>query len=148
MSLKKELSLESISIIKDTAEMVVGSAPQITKKMFEIIFDKYPDIKEMFKNQPKNSYMVLAESLSLFIVNIEKLDKLIPALEAISIVHVEHNIRPVHYPKVGMALMSAMEDVLQEKATVEFIDAWREAYKFLSDMLIDIENEMYKEVES
>lgn len=146
--MKKELSSKTIEIIKSTGGIVVANAPEISIKMFEILFSRYPDIEKLFAFQSRDQYMVLAESLSNFIVNIEKIDKLTPALDTIAVVHVEHNIYPEHYPLVGMALMSAMEDILKDTATLEFVDAWREAYKYLSDILIEMEEKMYKEIKN
>ena len=143
-----ELSSKTIQIINDTADIIVGKAPEITTKMYELLFLKYPQIKKLFENQPDNQFMVLAEALSLFAVNIKKLDKLKPALEVIAISHVEVNVKAGHYPMIGMVLLEAMEDVLKEKATVDFMDAWREAYQYLANVLIDMEAKMYKEIEN
>jgi len=39
--------------------------------------------------------------------------------------------------------MQAIEDVLGERAEIALIDAWREAYKHISWVLIEMEKEMY-----
>jgi len=144
--LANELSSNTVRVIKDTADIVVGNSTKITERMYEILFSKYPQVKQLFANQPENQYMILSEALSLFVVNIEKLDKLVPALEVIAYAHVQTNVKVGHYPMVGMALLSAMEDILEEKADIEFMDAWREAYKFLADVLIEMESKMYKDI--
>ena len=144
--MKNELSLQTIEIIKNTGDVVVGNSTKITTRMYELLFDKYPHVKELFVNKPENQYMKLAESLSLFVVNIEKINVLKPALEVIANTHVQTNVQKGHYPMVGLSLINAMEDVLKERATIEFVDAWREAYKFLADILIEMEEKMYKEI--
>jgi len=143
-----DLSEKSIDVIKTTSKMVVSRSAEITTEMYKIMFSKYPHVKELFKDQPENQYMILAEALSLFAMNINKIEKLTPALEVIARKHVQTNVRKGHYPIVGASLLQAMENVLKEQATIPFIDAWTEAYKYLSDILIEMEEKMYKKLEN
>ncbi|EDZ61451.1 putative globin [Sulfurimonas gotlandica GD1] len=142
----QELSQKHIDIIKESAELITANDLKITNKMYEILFYKYPHLEMLFENAPDNQFMKLAEALSLYAVNIDKIEKLIPALELIAIKHVEVNIRPGHYSMVGMALIEAIEEVLGKMAPIGFIDAWREVYKYVSDILIEMENKLYKEL--
>ena len=144
--MKQELSQKHIDIIKESAELITANDLEITSKMYEILFYKYPHLEMLFENAPDNQFMKLAEALSAYAINIDKIDKLTPALELIATKHVEVNIRPGHYSMVGMALIEAIEEVLGKKAPIGFIDAWREVYKYLSDILIEMENELYKEL--
>ena len=141
-----DLSEKTIEIIASSSQMVVTHATEITTVMYKHMFSKYPQVQELFKNQPNNQYMILAEAISLFAVNIDKLDRLQPALEKIARKHVETKVKKGHYPVVGSSLLFAMEEVLKDRATIEFLDAWREVYKYLSEVLIEMEEKMYKEL--
>ena len=101
----------------------------------------------MFEGLYPKQYMHLAETISAYAVNIHMLDRLKPALQAIAVEHVKSNVQVVQYPKIGMALIEAIEDILGDKATTEFVDAWREAYKFVANILIEMEQELYKSQE-
>ncbi|WP_373003301.1 globin domain-containing protein [Sulfurimonas sp.] len=142
----QELSQKHIDIVKESAELITANDLEITNKMYEILFYKYPHLEMLFENAPNNHFVKLAEALSLYAVNIDKIEKLTPALELIAIKHVKVNIRPGHYSMVGMALIEAIEEVLDEIAPIGFIDAWREVYKYVSDILIEMENKLYKEL--
>ena len=142
--MKTTLSLESIKIIKSTAELVTSNDTKITKRMYDILFSKYPHVKKVFANAPEDQYMRLAEIISAYAVNIDKIERLKPALQVIAKIHVSSNIKAGHYPMIGMVLLQAMEEVLGSRASVEFMDAWREAYKYISDVLISMEKEMYE----
>lgn len=139
------LSPQSISIIKSTAELVTANDSKITKRMFEILFSKYPHIENLFADMQEDQYMKLAEILSAYAINIEKIEKLRPALLVIAQKHVDLNIDPVHYPMIGMVLMQAMEETLGKEASIEFMDAWREAYQVIGNILIDMEKALYEE---
>lgn len=145
--MKTPLSLESIQIIKSSAELITLNDTKITKRMYELLFTKYPKVKVLFKNAPQDQYMRLAEAISAYAINIDRLEKLKPALLVIAKAHIRVNVQPAHYPMIGMILMQAMEEVLGDKATPEFMDAWREAYKYVGDYLINIERELYAQRE-
>ncbi len=141
--MRKQLSLRAIQIVKSSAELITLNDTKITTRMYEILFSKYPKVKIIFKDAPQDQYMKLAEIISAYAVNIDILEKLEPALMVIAKAHVRLNIQPAQYPMIGMVLMQAMEEVLGEKATPEFMDAWREAYKSISYVLIEMEKELY-----
>lgn len=134
-----ELSADTINIIKNSAQLVSSNALSITEKLYEIVFKKHPDIKVLFDNAPTNQSSLLAEAVSAYAANIDKLIVLSPALNIIAHTHVKKNIKHAHYIIIGVAFIQALEITLKEKATLEFIDAWREAYIYLSDLLINME---------
>ena len=138
------LSTKSIQIVKESAELITSNDTKITKRMYDILFKKYPNFKIFFKDAPENQYMKLAEALSAYATNVEKLHILRPALSVIAREHVRVKIKPVQYPIIGMALIQAIEDVLGDTASLELIDAWREVYKHIANVLIEIEKEMYE----
>ena len=141
--MKNTLSQTSIDIIKGSAELITANNIAITKRMYQLLFSKYPNLREYFKDAPEDQYMRLAEALSAYAINIEKLHILKPALSVIARTHVKVNIKPSQYPVIGMVLMQAIEEVLDDKAEIALIDAWREAYQHISSVLIEIEEEMY-----
>ena len=137
------ISLESILIIKDSAHLITSNDTLITQRMYKILFSKYPHVKEIFKNAPEDQYMRLAEILSAYAVNIDKIDRLRPALEVIAKIHTRVNIKEAHYPMIGIVLMQAIEDILGDKANIEFMDAWREAFQLIASILISMEKKIY-----
>ena len=141
--MNEELSEETVNIINSSAELLATRSTDITTRMYEILFSKYPQLKELFKDQPENQYMILADALSLFAVNIAQLDTLEPALNKIARTHVKVNVKPIHYPMVGMSLLEAMRDVLGDEVPIAFYDAWREVYKYLGLVLVDMEEKLY-----
>jgi len=135
------LSDTTLNIISSSAELITSNDVKISKRMYEILFSKFPIMEKLFFNAPEDQHMRLAEALSIYAVNINKIEILKPALEVIVKRHATVNIKKSHYPMVGIALIQAIEDVLEEKATIELIDAWREAYQFLAHILMNMDKE-------
>ena len=140
----RELSENSIYIIKESADLVVAKSVEISVKMYELLFKKYPYIKALYANAPKDMHLVFAEVLSAYTENIDDLSQLSETLNTIAIAHTKNNVRADQYPMVGRVFMDSFEFVLEDKATEELLEAWKEAYQCLACVLIDMEKEIYK----
>jgi len=138
-----ELSDNSKSIVKSTAPVLKEKGVDVTTKMYEIMFSKYPEVKDLFKNQPNNQNEILARSIIAYSENIDNLSALEGAIDKIARHHVETKVKEEHYPIVADCLLQAIKDVLGAAATEEVVKAWGEAYWFLANILIERENKLY-----
>ena len=141
--LKMSLSQSTIDIVKATAPAVAKNAEAITTTMYEIMFTNHPEIKVMFKDAEPNQHKKLAGAVSAYAANIDNLGALDKAIEKMVAAHIKTKVLPEHYPIVGVSLLEAIGKVLGEAATPEVIDAYKEAYFFLADILIAKEKEAY-----
>ena len=137
------LSQETIEIIKATAKPVAENAEAITARMYEILFEHYPETQALFKDASPDQHKKLAAAVGAYAANIEKLELLGDALEKMAQSHVRAGVRPEHYPVVGVSLLTAVKEVLGDAATDEVLSAWKEAYFFLGDLLIARETALY-----
>lgn len=137
------LSEKTIQIIKATAAPVAVNAEAITTRMYEILFETHPETKEFFKDTDPNQHKKLAGAVSAYAANIDNLGVLSSAIEKMAATHVRVKVLPEHYPLVGVSLLGAVKDVLGDAATDEVLEAWKEAYFFLADILIAREKELY-----
>ena len=137
------LSPKCVEIVKATAKPVAANAEAITTRMYEILFTDYPELKPMFDEAPKDQHKKLAGAIVAYAKNIDNLAALSSAVETMAKAHVSSKVKPEHYPMVGVSLLTAIKDVLGDAATDEVIEAWKEAYFFLGDILIAKEKELY-----
>ena len=142
----RQLSPETIAIVKSTGPALQKHGVAITTRMYERLFVD-EDIRAMFDQaaqesgeQPKR----LAAAILGYAQNIDKLEVLGGAVERMVQRHVETGVKAEHYPYVANALLPAIRDVLGEAATDEVLAAWGEAYWFLADILIGKEAERYR----
>jgi len=141
------ISNEHIKIVKNSASTITYYGPEITKKMYEIMFSTFPNAKKLFANAPEDQYMKLADALSAYAVNIDRLHIFQPALMQIAKNHVRIGITSSMYPMVKHSLLKAMKEVLIDKGRgSEFcLEAWDAAYDHLAEVLIEMENRLYDE---
>jgi len=137
------LSEKTIEIVKATAAPVAANAEAITTRMYEILFAAHPETKEFFKDADPAQHKKLAGAVAAYAANIDNLGALSSAVEKMAATHVKVKVLPEHYPLVGVSLLGAVKDVLGDAATDEVLEAWKEAYFFLADILIAREKELY-----
>lgn len=137
------LSPKTIEIVKATTPVLKDNAVAITSKMYDILFENYPETKALFSTAPQDQPKVLAAAVQAYAMNIDNLDALGDAVGKMASTHVRTNVKPEHYPMVGESLLAALKEVLGDAATTDVLDAWGEAYFFLGDILIAKEKELY-----
>ncbi len=137
------LSQSTIDIVKETAPIVAKNSEAITSKMYDILFINYPETKELFTNASPDQHKKLAGAVSAYAANIDNLTVLSSAVEKMVSTHVNANVKPEHYPMVGESILKAIKEVLGDKASEDIINAWKEAYFFLADILIEAEKKAY-----
>ena len=137
------LSPKTIEVVKATAAPVAANAEAITTRMYEILFSDFPETKVLFEGSNPDQHKKLAMAISAYAANIDNLTMLSMAVEKMASTHVLKKIKPEHYPMVGVSVLKAIKDVLGDAATDEVLDAWKEAYFFLADILIAREKELY-----
>ncbi|KKC26434.1 globin domain-containing protein [Sphingomonas sp. SRS2] len=142
----KQLSPETIAIVKSTAPALQQHGVAITTRMYERLFVD-PEIKALFDQaaqesgeQPKR----LAGAILAFAKNVDNLGALSQAVERMAARHVETGVKPEHYPAVAAALLPAIKDVLGDAVNEEVLNAWGEAYWMLADILIGVEQTKYR----
>lgn len=144
----RQLSAETIAIVKSTGPALQRHGVAITARMYERLF-QYAPIREMFDiaaqqsgEQPRR----LAAAILAYAQNIDKLENLTGAVRRMVERHVDTGVKAEHYPFVAEALLPAIRDVLgEEVATDAVLDAWGQAYWFLADLLIAAEAARYAE---
>lgn len=137
------LSPETIAIIKSTIPVLKQHAEAISTKMYAVLFDTYPETRELFSKAPVEQPKILAAALSAYAMNIDNLDALSNAVSRMATTHVRSQVKAEHYPMVAEAIIEALKSVLGDAATPEILKAWGEAYFFLADILIEKEKALY-----
>lgn len=137
------LSSETIAIIKEAVPLINQEAENVTTRMYEILFSKYPETKALFANATSDQHKKLAGAIGAFAGNVDNLGVLGGAVEKMAQSHVMTSVQPTHYPMVADALITAMGDVLGEAFTEVRKNAWVEAYTFLAGILMQREKELY-----
>ena len=142
--MSRSLSPQTIATVKATAPAIQAHGLAITTRMYERLFAN-KEIEALFAaaasdrgEQPKR----LAAAILAYAQNIDRLEALGSAVDAISRRHVATHVLPEHYEPVANALLPAIKDVLGDAVDDTVLAAWGEAYWVLADIMIGQETAM------
>ncbi len=137
------ISKQTREIVKSTAPLLKDKGEDVTTRMYQILFSKYPETEALFKNA-NNQPAKLATAITAYAANIDKLENLDKAVEVMAQRHVSAEVKPEHYSMVADALLTAMTEVLGTDVVTEDVSsAWGEAFNFLAEILKKREKELY-----
>jgi hemoglobin-like flavoprotein len=124
-------------LIRDTWARVTPIADEAARLFYERLFELDPALRRLFARtdmpaQRKN----LVQTLTVVVRSIDKLEALVPAVEALGRRHAGYGVRPRHYATVGQALLDTLALGLGDSFTPDARDAWAEAYGLLADVMI------------
>ncbi|MDB6048973.1 MAG: hypothetical protein JWR17_1719 [Pseudomonas sp.] len=141
------LNAHDRAIVKSTVPLLESGGETLTTYFYQMMLREYPEVRPLFNqahqasgDQPR----ALANGVLMYARHIDQLEQLGDLVAKIINKHVALQILPHHYPIVGTCLIRAIEEVLgSEIATPEVLQAWSNAYKQLSDILIGAEGAIY-----
>lgn len=145
------LTPEQERLIEATAPVVAEHLDAITQRFYPLMFARYPEVRPLFNQahqrdggQPK----ALARSVLAYVGLRHDVQQARGALASVVGKHVSLGIQPDQYPIVGECLMAAIGEVLGEAVTPEIATAWSAVYEELANLLIELEDQRYREFAS
>ncbi len=131
MALQIELLETSFQIIAPRGETFVTA-------FYERLFTNYPQTRAFFASTDmKEQRKKLLGALALVIQNLRKPEVLASALRGLGQRHVAYGVRPEHYPIVGAVLLDTFADVVGERWTPTYHDAWAQAYEAVCALMLE-----------
>ncbi len=142
------LNQNTIDIVKSTAPILQQHGETLTRHFYQRMFSHNPEVGPFFNpaNQAEGTQQrALAGAICAYAANIDNLEVLGGAVELIANKHASLMVKPEHYPIVGENLLASIKEVLGDGATDDVINAWAEAYGFLTDILVGREKQLYSD---
>jgi hemoglobin-like flavoprotein len=101
------------------------------------LFELDPALGRLFRNtHMAQQKKILMQTLTVVVKSLDRLDQLVPAIEALGLRHAGYGVRAEHYETVGAALLWTLGQGLGEAFTPELERAWTEAYSTLASVMI------------
>lgn len=136
---------EKIQIIRNTWSYVIINPQEAGELFYQKLFELAPHLRPMFKGDIKEQSKKLMRTITVAVTKLDKLDDLLPEIQALAKRHVGYGVKPSHYAPVGAALIWTLEKGLGPKWTPEVATAWTELYLLLSQAMIEaVENKATK----
>jgi hemoglobin-like flavoprotein len=124
-------------LIRSSWTQVAPIADTAAVLFYDRLFELDPALRPMFAHTDMAAQRkVLMQTLTVVVRSIDKLDTLIPAIEALGSRHAGHGVRPGDYATVGRALLDTLRTGLGDEFTPDVEAAWTEAYTLLAGVML------------
>ena len=119
-------------LVQSSFEKVVPIAETAAALFYGRLFELDPSLRPMFRGDMKEQGKKLMNMLTLAVRGLDKLDQLVPAIQALGRKHTGYGVKPEHYNTVGAALLWTLEQGLGEFFTPEVKEAWVAVYTLMA----------------
>jgi hemoglobin-like flavoprotein len=111
-------------------------APRMADLLYRRLFEIAPHLRALFPADLTEQKEKLVTMLALAILNLHRIEEIVPAVEDLARRHVTYGVTEVDYKPVGEALMWTLEEALGDQFTPAVRSAWLAAYGLLSGVMI------------
>lgn len=125
----------TISLVRDSFAKVEPIAPTAAELFYGRLFELDPTLKPLFKGDMKRQGQMLMQMIATAVKGLDRLDAIVPAVEALGRRHVGYGVTAAHYDTVGMALLWTLEKGLGDGFTPAVKAAWTETYGLLAGVM-------------
>ena len=126
---------ESKKLVQESWTMVEPIAGRAAALFYGRLFELDPSLRAMFRGDLKEQGKKLMQMLTVVVRGLDRLDQLVPAVEALGRRHAGYGVRDEHYTTVAMALLWTLERGLGAAFTAPVRAAWTEAYTLLATVM-------------
>jgi hemoglobin-like flavoprotein len=128
---------EEIKLVKSSWRLLKGIDPALISDVFySRLFIETPALRKLFSKDLGGQQVKLIEMLNYIVLNIDKLDKLTEDIAAMGKRHEGYGAKPIHYQKVGEALLWTLKKGLGYDWNEATANAWLACYTFLSNKML------------
>ncbi len=131
------LSSEHRAIVTATFREIIPISDTFVHMFYNRLFELKPTVKPLFNSSIDDQGPKLIAMLVILVKSLDRLDDLVPAIQALSKRHVKYGVVQEDYPVVGEALLWALEYMLKERFTSDVKMAWAAMYTALADICIE-----------
>jgi hemoglobin-like flavoprotein len=132
---------EQVTMVKDTWAQVAPISEQAAELFYGKLFELNPDYKALFKGEMKSQGKMLMSMLNTAVTSLDKLDTIVPAVQALGKRHVDYGVKDEDYAVVAEALLWTLGQGLGDAFTDEVKEAWTITYTTLAGVMIEAANE-------
>jgi len=130
-----------IRLIRESWTGVEPIADTAASLFYGQLFELDPAIQRLFRRTEMAAQRkILMQTLTVVVKSLDKLDQIVPAVQALGRRHAGYGVREAHYATVGEALLWTLEQGLGDTFTPDVRSAWATAYGTLAAVMIEAAN--------
>lgn len=128
---------EKVALVKESWAKVEPIADTAADLFYNRLFELDSSLRPLFPEDMAEQKKKLMQTLAVCVHALDRLEEIVPQVQALGRRHVDYEVKPEHYPTVGAALLWTLGQGLGEGFTPEVEEAWTETYTVLSTTMIE-----------
>lgn len=126
------LTEHHIELVQNSFWDIVPVSEHAAALFYGRLFELDPSLRGLFHVSMEEQGRKLMKMLAVAVHSLDRLDEIVPAVEALGRRHADYGVRPQDYDTVGLALLWTLGQALGERFTAELESAWAEVYALLA----------------
>ena len=127
-----------IDLIRTSWAAVEPISDAAASLFYQRLFELDTTIERLFRRADMaKQRAILMGTLAVVVRSLDRLDTIVPAIEALGRRHAGYGVRPEHYDTVGAALLWTLHKGLGEAFDADTREAWTAAYTTLASVMIE-----------
>src|SRR4051812_25668595 len=98
-----------IQLVKDSFRKIVPIADQAAALFYARLFELNPQLRAMFRGDMSEQGRKLMSMIAMAVASLERLDEIVPTIQALGARHVGYGVEEEDYATVGAALLWTLE---------------------------------------
>ena len=123
---------ESKRLVQDSWTQMEPISEAAAELFYNRLFLLDPELRPLFGGDMKEQEKKLMQMLTVVVRGLDRLESLIPAVEALGRRHGGYGVKDEHYDTVAAALLWTLEQGLGDVFTPDVRGAWTDAYTVLA----------------
>jgi nitric oxide dioxygenase len=124
-----------IELVRTTFAIVEPIADTAASLFYARLFELDPSLRELFPSDLTAQRRNLMQTLTVVVRGLDRLDTIVPAVEALGRRHGGYGVRSEDFETVGAALLDTLAGALGPTFTTETRAAWAAAYGLLASVM-------------
>lgn len=129
------LTQKEIKLVQDTWQLITPVSGKMGEDFYAKLFESHPEMKPMFRSNPKDQAMKLMFMLSYLVHRLDSVDDLRAEISKLASRHKEYGTVNDHYKPLGEVLMWSLRDNLGDRWTPETEKAWNKTYDLFANLM-------------
>jgi hemoglobin-like flavoprotein len=122
-------------LVQETFTLVAPIADTAASLFYGRLFELDPSLSRMFRGDMAEQGRKLMTMIGLAVKGLDRLEVLVPAVEALGARHAGYGVRDEHYGTVASALLWTLKTGLGDAFTLEVEEAWTAVYVLLAETM-------------
>lgn len=124
-------------LVQQTWASVVPIADQAAEIFYGKLFEADPSLRPLFTGDMKEQGKKLMKMIGVAVNGLDRLDEIVPAVQALGKRHVGYGVKDSHYDTVAGALLDTLSAGLGPAFTPDVKEAWTTVYTVLASTMKD-----------